>query len=285
MQPYADASEGKRLCWKICLLNLGVWGAWKIGRWRPFMTTWFMHNPLSGRSLTLLASTFRYAGTAPRNESHSPSAIAQPCIFYSTALLWRASVRPHPTLTSILKLFAGSAAYYYLVKEQSKAEPQVLEATSSYHFLAFFVSGTYILKCPAFYLNLFTAGVFSGLVSHVVSTKFRYPRLVAQLASPANAPRRTETWSAALAASGATTSTTVAAASAATSEVTKKGVLEILPSLGASGAIYAAVTMTALAFPDSQVALFIPPSYPINIQTGVGGLLLLDMIGIARGWR
>jgi len=43
--------------------------------------------------------------------------------------------------------------------------------------------------------------------------------------------------------------------------------------------------MTALAFPDSEVALFIPPSYPINIQYGVGALMALDMIGIMRGWR
>lgn len=120
-----------------------------------------------------------------------------------------------------------------------------------------------------------TAGLFSGLVSHVVSAKFRFPRLVAQLASPAHAVQKTETWAAAVAAAGTSAAQTAS----------KKKVLDILPSLGASGAIYAAVTMTALAFPDSQVALFIPPSYPINIQYGVGGLILLDTIGILRGWR
>jgi len=120
-----------------------------------------------------------------------------------------------------------------------------------------------------------SAGLFSGLVSHVVNAKFRYPRLVAQLASSANSARRTETWAGAVAA-------TTASAAQSTS---KKRVLDILPSLGASGAIYAAVTMTALAFPDSEVALFIPPSYPINIQYGVGALMALDMIGIMRGWR
>lgn len=60
VQPYADASEGKRLCWKICLLNLGVWAAWKIKRLQPFMTRSFMHHPLSGLSYTLLTSMFRY---------------------------------------------------------------------------------------------------------------------------------------------------------------------------------------------------------------------------------
>ena len=60
MQPYADASEGKRLCWKICLLNAGVWAAWKVKRWQPFMNRSFMHHPLSGLSYTLLTSMFRY---------------------------------------------------------------------------------------------------------------------------------------------------------------------------------------------------------------------------------
>ncbi|KAG1816248.1 hypothetical protein EV424DRAFT_1410563 [Suillus variegatus] len=60
---------------------------------------------------------------------------------------------------------------------------------------------------------------------------------------------------------------------------------EILPSLGASGAIYAAVTVSALAFPDAQVSLIFPPFVSIPIQAGVGGLVILDMIGIIRGWR
>lgn len=173
---------------------------------------------------------------------------------------------------------SGSAAYYYLLREQNKAEPDILESTTAYHFLAFFISG----NSAAYFLDyLLTAdrvqlaGLFSGLVSHLVNAKFRYPRLVAQLASSINTTRKTETWASAVAA-------TTASAAQATS---KKRVMDILPSLGASGAIYAAVTMTALAFPDSQVALFIPPTYPINIQYGVGGLVLMDMIGIVRGWR
>ena len=82
-----------------------------------------------------------------------------------------------------------------------------------------------------------------------------------------------ETWAAAVAASS---TSAVQAASK---------IRPILPSLGASGAVYAAATMTALAFPESQVALFIPPTYPINIQYGIGGLMMIDVIGIMRGWR
>ncbi|KAJ7760537.1 hypothetical protein B0H16DRAFT_1532613 [Mycena metata] len=55
-------------------------------------------------------------------------------------------------------------------------------------------------------------------------------------------------------------------------------------SLGASGAIYACVTLCALAFPDTRIApLFIPFSVPI--QPGVGALMLLDVVGVLRGWR
>lgn len=118
--------------------------------------------------------------------------------------------------------------------------------------------------------------MFSGLVSHIASASFRYPKIVAQLASPKSIVQKTETWAGAV----ATASTSTAVKSAAVSNIAP-----ILPSLGASGAVYAAATMTALAFPDSQLALFIPPSYPINIQYGIGGLMMIDAIGIMRGWR
>ncbi|KAJ6607498.1 hypothetical protein B0H10DRAFT_2071503 [Mycena sp. CBHHK59/15] len=57
----------------------------------------------------------------------------------------------------------------------------------------------------------------------------------------------------------------------------------IRPSLGASGAIYATVTLCALAFPETKVQpLFIPLAIPI--QYGVGGMVALDLIGLIRGW-
>ncbi|RDB15879.1 Presenilins-associated rhomboid-like protein, mitochondrial [Hypsizygus marmoreus] len=229
MQPYADASEGKRLCWKICLLNAAVWAAWKLKRFKGPMTVSFLHNPLSGLSYTLLTSMFSH-----KSFIH----LAFNCL--------------------ALESF-GSAAYYYLLKEQDKEAPAQLESTAAWHFLAFFVS----------------AGMFSSLVSHVVAAKITYPRIIAQLASPANTVKTTDTWASAVAASSAEATATVA----------KRTVPDILPSLGASGAIYGAVTLTALAFPESQVALFIPPSYPVSIQYGVGGLVLLDVIGVMRGWR
>ncbi|KAG5648674.1 hypothetical protein DXG03_000020 [Asterophora parasitica] len=238
MQPFADASEGKRLCWKICLFNAAVWLAWKAKRFKGPMMTSFMHNPLSGLSFTLLTSMFR-------------------CVQANTLTTKVPSLKRDLVidLSSILR----SAAYYYFIREEDKQQPRQLESTAAWHFLAFFIS----------------AGLFSGLVSHLVSAKILYPRVVSQLASSANTAKKTDTWAAAVAASSQTAANTIA----------KTATPNILPSLGASGAVYGAVTLTALAFPESQVALFIPPSYPINIQYGVGGLLLLDMIGVMRGWR
>ena len=59
----------------------------------------------------------------------------------------------------------------------------------------------------------------------------------------------------------------------------------ILPSLGASGAIYSTVVVSTLAFPDAEVSLVFPPTPSFPIQYGVGGMVLLDCIGILRGWR
>ncbi|KAF9266768.1 hypothetical protein L218DRAFT_921401 [Marasmius fiardii PR-910] len=230
-QPYADASQGRRLCWKICLLNLGVWFMWKIRQ--PTMLRNFAHNPLSGASYTLLTSMFSHQGFL------------------------------HLALNCLALESFGSAAYVYLNGSISQEAPQKLESTSVYHWLAFYVS----------------AGMFSSLVSHIASVKFKYPRLIAQLSSPAaTAPKTADTWASAVAASSSTSSSSAVAATAPKPHL-------IPPSLGASGAVYACVTMTALAFPQAQVSLIFPPSYPLDIQTAVVGLVALDMIGIMRGWK
>ncbi|GAB1518256.1 hypothetical protein RhiTH_001315 [Rhizoctonia solani] len=107
----------------------------------------------------------------------------------------------------------------------------------------------------AFFL---TAGLFSSYVSHIISTRVRLPALLRTLTSTSI---RTE----AIAASRA------------------HGV--IAPSLGASGAIYAAVTASALAYPDASVSLIFLPFVSLPIGAGVGGMVCLDIIGIIRGWR
>ncbi|KAJ7281559.1 hypothetical protein C8J57DRAFT_1298020, partial [Mycena rebaudengoi] len=58
----------------------------------------------------------------------------------------------------------------------------------------------------------------------------------------------------------------------------------IMPSLGASGALYSLITVCALSSPDVSVnAMLIPINIPI--QYAVCGLVTLDMIGLARKWR
>lgn len=63
------------------------------------------------------------------------------------------------------------------------------------------------------------------------------------------------------------------------------GLASIKPSLGASGAIYATVTLTAMAFPEAHVSLIFPPTPPIPIQYGVFGFMAIDLLGVIRGWR
>ncbi|KAJ3986278.1 hypothetical protein F5890DRAFT_1407698 [Lentinula detonsa] len=243
LQPYADASEGRRLCWKICMLNTGIWLMWQFQRLKPMMNRAFVHQPLSGLSFTLLSSAF----------SHSS---AMHLVFNCLALEGFGSSSIH-TLTTL----AGSAATTYLRQAQDKNAPAQLESTNSYHFLAFYLS----------------AGVFAGLVSHIATARFQYPKLIAQLSSPASRPPVTDTWSSAVAAASSTTakSVTTASATAAT----------IPGSLGASGAVYSCVTLVALAYPEAQVSLIFPPVTPISIQTAVLGMVTVDLLGAYRRWR
>ncbi|KAF8524209.1 hypothetical protein JB92DRAFT_2881526 [Gautieria morchelliformis] len=141
----------------------------------------------------------------------------------------------------------GSTALLYFSLEQERDPNKLPESTGRYHLLSFFVS----------------AGLFSSFLSHAVRVRFYYPRILSQLSS----------------AGSVTTATTTGAAHTATTAAT------ITPSLGASGAIWACVSLTALAFPDAQMALFIPTSFSIPIQTGTFGMVALDVIGIIRGWR
>ncbi|KAJ6493546.1 hypothetical protein C8R47DRAFT_1118694 [Mycena vitilis] len=58
----------------------------------------------------------------------------------------------------------------------------------------------------------------------------------------------------------------------------------IVGSLGASGAVYACVTVSALAYPDARVSVMLMPLM-IPIRTGVGAMVLFDILGVIRGWR
>jgi rhomboid-like protein len=125
------------------------------------------------------------------------------------------------------------------------------------------------------------AGLFSSLVSHLVTSRFIYPRLVSKLVQPDKPGSHgviykiTSGLSSAAKSNARPVTDSAAAAAAPT----------ILPSLGASGAIYSTVIISTLAFPDAEVSLVFPPTPSFPIQYGVGGMVLLDCIGILRGWR
>jgi rhomboid-like protein len=125
------------------------------------------------------------------------------------------------------------------------------------------------------------AGLFSSLVSQLVTARFVYPRLVSKLVqfdkpgSPGVIHKFSSSLSSAAKSSARSPATEAAAAATPT----------ILPSLGASGAIYSTVIISTLAFPDAEVSLVFPPTPSFPIEYGVGGLVLLDCIGVLRGWR
>lgn len=112
---------------------------------------------------------------------------------------------------------------------------------------------------PALHFIAFfvAAGLASSLGSHLWTNIVRLPRLLRTLQSPARLSSAQ-----ALAAHQA-----------------------ILPSLGASGAIYACVTMSALAFPDVSVSLIFLPFVAFPITWGVGAMVLVDIVGVFRGWK
>ncbi|KAI5124254.1 hypothetical protein M0805_005103 [Coniferiporia weirii] len=164
----------------------------------------------------------------------------------------------HLLANSFALVSFGSAATTYLSKKQAENREGLLESTPKYHFLAVFVG----------------AGLFSALTSHVVAARITYPRLLSQF-------RASKAATAAISESA----TAFRRAGQAIKEKAAAAVpRDILPSLGASGAIYATVTITALAYPDAQVFLLFPP-IPLPITWGVGGMVAMDMIGIIRGWR
>ncbi|KAJ6518771.1 hypothetical protein C8R45DRAFT_949192 [Mycena sanguinolenta] len=236
-QTYLNVTEGKRICWKICLLNVGVWLAWKSKRLQPFMLRNFVHDPLSGRSSTMLTSMF------------------------SSRLV----------LLLALNVFFldgfGSSSSFHLLKRQEQLPDSQLEASSRLHFLAFFIS----------------AGLFAALTSHIIRVKVLYPRLISRLSLASNQrPTTSDTWASALRSAPPTSRMRSFFRSLFASSLPQN---PLIPRAGATGALYALMALTALGFPNAEIALFYPPDYSVPVQWGVGSLLLLDILGIWRGWR
>ncbi|KAJ7281571.1 hypothetical protein C8J57DRAFT_1298048 [Mycena rebaudengoi] len=238
-QSYFNVTEGKRLCWKICLFNIGIWLAWKSRRLQPAMLRNFVHDPLSGKSVTMLYNMF---------SQRSVFILALNCL--------------------LLDGF-GSSASFHLLQQQERSEGP-LEATAVYHFFAFFV----------------TAGLFAALTSHIIHLKIIYPRLISQLSSPSRLPATPDTWASALRAPTASTSRLRSFfRSVFSSSSSSQPKNQLTPRISGMGAMYALMMITALGFPSAELALFYPPNYSVPVQWGVGSVLLLDVIGILRGWK
>lgn len=59
---WLNSSDPKKLACIVVGVNTIVLGAWKMKGWGGRMAKWWMHNPASGRQITLLTSTFRSVG-------------------------------------------------------------------------------------------------------------------------------------------------------------------------------------------------------------------------------
>jgi len=226
LQYWVNTREGAQLCWKIAAANTLVWCAWQVPKFEPFMTRYFLHNPLSGLSLGLLTSVFSHKSFI------------------------------HLAFNMIALSSFGATTFLWMEKAQSESESRLQESTAQFHFIAYFIS----------------AGLFSSLISHIATARLRFPRAVRDLASRAQSKEVIEAEAKGLSKFSMLQK----------SSITPRA---ILPSLGSSGAVYATLITTSLAFPDTQVGLIFPPTPPVSIQTGVTALLTLDVLGALRGWR
>ncbi|EMD40250.1 hypothetical protein CERSUDRAFT_112444 [Gelatoporia subvermispora B] len=59
-QPLVETSEGRRTCWTIGAASAAMLLLWKIPPIRPFLSRHFAHDPLSGKSYTMLTSLLSY---------------------------------------------------------------------------------------------------------------------------------------------------------------------------------------------------------------------------------
>ncbi|KAI4523299.1 hypothetical protein K525DRAFT_236954 [Schizophyllum commune Loenen D] len=253
-QPIADASAPKKAVWKVVAATSVVFILQNIPRFQPFMRKYFVHSALSGMSITMLTSTFAHAE-----------------IIHFLVNMFA------------LEGFGSSTAVHFMKHADLDEVHGLFEASPFWHFVAFFC----------------VAGAFSSLTQHVVQVKVTYPRLIRQYAAAlarqaataASAVGRTKTWADAVQRATPTRRrwfprpTPIEKPPVSEVQVLQ-GKLKraLLPSLGASGAVYSCLVITALAFPNAEVALFFPPGFSMNIQTGVAGAILFDLTGIVLGW-
>ncbi|KAG0295498.1 Rho- GTP-binding protein RhoN [Linnemannia gamsii] len=172
---WMELTPGERTIWSLIAINSVVFGAWQVPRWSPFMQKWFMHDPSSSRSVTLLTSMF----------SHQH--------------FWHFG----------LNMFALHSFAVPLHDQMGREQ-----------FLAFYL----------------TTGVTASLASHLF-TVARVP------------------WA------------------------------KMIPSLGASGALFGCISSTAYMYPDASVYIIFLPFLPIKIPVALGAMMGLDLVGILKNWK
>ncbi|UZJ53431.1 hypothetical protein CBS101457_002751 [Exobasidium rhododendri] len=211
-ESYLNLPVSKEALVPIVAINTVIFLGWrfsalKTGRnaLQRFMTRNFLHAPSSGRSFTLLTSTFSHYGLLH--------------FLFNNVALWSFGVAAffHP-------------AFYAGKDGKGRHTP---EASIVPHIMAFFA----------------TAGVFSALLSHMV-TAVRFRALAAKLGTDL-----------------------------AKFAIGRRG------SLGASGAVYSLIVMTAIGFPEAQISLIFLPMFPISIGLGVGAMVCVDIMGALLRWK
>ena len=151
----------------------------------------------------------------------------------------------------------GPPAFDYLSNQRFKypwvtEEGRVMNWHSTYHHIAWYV----------------TAAILADLIPHYIRLLCIRPQMNVLMARVMRSPF-------------------ISAKTQFTAERRVNALIRrrIHPSLGASGAIYSCVFLSAFAYPDMKIFLLILPFYSIPIQYGVAGIAALDAMGIIRGWQ
>lgn len=143
-----------------------------------------------------------------------------------------------------------------------------------------------------FYFLCLTAGIFSSLCYHLFFATVDYPRLIALLSSQKLTPPRTTFISRYTTALRSrlfkpgnplhpTTNTTTPNS---LESQTKAALMHLTHGmLGMSGAVYACIAITALAYPQAEVKAFFV--FPLVASDALWLLVAFDVFGVLKGWR
>ena len=270
-QWFVNTTSSERAVYSIIALNTLVFLAWRLpGSAKSFMHTHFTHSSLSGREYTLLTSCFSHQGVihfAFNNIglfSFGPAAFT----YLHFAALTFPNIPPTDPRTRNEML------------RTMNLDPEVKASSSYWHALAFWLS----------------AGTISSYIPHLVNIRYHFHRT-----SPADLdffmraagyrPYPGSKWAAyAEAANKARVTATSSSSSSAGRSIpgattTQTEPVIVYASMGASGALYSLIAISALAFPQQEVQLIFLPGFSIPIRTGVGALVAVDALGVVRGWR